>query len=81
MITQINVVVHNTMLFLTYLDHQVKKQIHWNIVNRTNTTMQSAFSSIGFIQPLILNMVIDRHNEYNEPYDDISMDEYEVDWD
>ena len=81
MISQINVVVHNAMTFNNYLDHQVKKQIHWNILNKTDSTIRSAFSPISTMHRLILNMVIDKYNDANNPYEDISMNEGEVDWD
>jgi len=81
MITQISVVVHNSMPFNDYLNHQVKKQIHWNDVNRTDRILKNTFSSIGVIHRVILNMVIDKYNQYTEPYEDVSMDEREVDWD
>jgi hypothetical protein len=81
MITQINVVVHNTMSFKDYLNIQVTKQMKWNIFNRIETKMTEGNSPIASVYRIILNKVIDNYNDANEPYEDVSMDESEVDWD
>lgn len=81
MITQISVVVHNTMSFKDYLNIQVTKQMKWNTFSKIETTMTNNDSPISAVYRAILNMVINKYNDVNIPYEDINMTENEVDWD
>lgn len=89
MITQINVIVHNTMAFDRYLYTQIQKNGYMVTIHVADSGMQAVtniFSPLAEIIKLVtLNKLIEIYNSNdittNTIYDDLSIVENDLDWD
>lgn len=89
MITQINVIVHNTMAFDRYLYTQIQKNGYMNTIHVADSGMQAVTNILSPLAEIIklatLDKLIEIHNRddinTNTAYDDLNIVENDLDWD
>lgn len=88
MITQINVIVHNTMSFDRYLHTQIQKKGYMDTIHVADSGMQAVTNILSPLAEIIklvtLDKLIEIHNDditTNKVYDDLNIVENDLDWD